>query len=532
MAAVRHSVPGSARKPLEGSRAVGAADPGERMEVTVLVHPNSKDEVKKQIKDTIERRAQGRMSPEEERRARTGFLALHDAAPEDFDEVEKFASQHRLSVVERSAARRTMVLSGTVKDFSEAFGVDLHRYEYPGGTYRGRTGLVQIPAELKDIVAGVFGLDDRPQVKPHLRHRGDRGNVQWHASAGSSASFTPLDLAKIYNFPAGGDGSGQCIGIIEFGGGFRPDDLSEYFHELGVQQPEVIAASVDHAHNRPTGDGRGPDGEVMLDIEVAGAVAPKAKIVVYFAPNTDRGFIDAVTTAIHDQANRPSVISISWGGPEPKWTQQAMTALDEAFQAAAALGVTITVAAGDNGSTDGVEDGASHVDFPASSAYALACGGTRLAASANAITEEVVWNELPNEGATGGGVSAVFNVPDWQNGLKATLSSGERVTLRNRSVPDVAGDADPVTGYDVRVDGSDTVIGGTSAVAPLWAGLIACINQLKGHTVGYINPVIYRHPEVFNDVQHGSNGAYSADINWDACTGLGTPNGTALLAIL
>jgi kumamolisin len=532
MASVRHSVPGSARKPLPGARAIGAADPGERMEVTVLVHPKARDKVAKEAAAMIERRSEGRLSPEEERRARNNFHLLHDADPDDLDKVEQFARQYHLTAVERNPARRSVVLSGTVKDFGDAFGVDLQRYEYPGGTYRGRTGPVQIPADLKDVVAGVFGLDDRPQAKPHLRHRGMRGNVQWHESAAPSGSFTPVDLAKIYSFPAGGDGSGQCIGIIELGGGFRPADLTDYFAQIGIQKPEVTAISVDHGRNAPTGDANGPDGEVMLDIEVAGGVAPKAKIAVYFTPNTDRGFIDAVTTAIHDQTNRPSVISISWGGPESNWTQQAMTALDEAFQAAAALGVTVCVASGDNGSTDGVNDGSSHVDFPASSSYALACGGTRLTAPADAITQEIVWNELPNEGATGGGVSAVFGLPDWQNGLKATLTSGERVTLRNRGVPDVSGDADPVTGYDVRVDGSDTVIGGTSAVAPLWAGLVACINQLKGHNIGYINAAIYAHPEVFNDVQQGNNGAYSADLNWDACTGLGSPNGKALLAIL
>ncbi len=531
MAAIKHTVAGSSRRPLAGASATGAADPGERMEVTVMVRPKSKDDFKTQAQAMIERRLKGRLSPEEERRAHNNFHAVHDADPADLDQVEQFARQHGLAVVEKNAARRAVVLSGTVKDFNEAFGVDLEKYEYPGGTYRGRTGPVQIPAELKDVVAGVFGLDDRPQVKPHLRHRGQRGNVQWHSNS-NPASFTPPDLAKLYSFPDGGDGSGQCIGIIEFGGGYRPRDLKTYFSELKIKPPQVAAVSVDHGRNLPTGDGNGPDGEVMLDIEVAGAVAPKAKIVVYFAPNTDRGFIDAVTTAIHDQTHRPGVISISWGGPESEWTQQAMTALDDAFQTAAALGITVCCAAGDNGSSDGVDDGASHVDFPASSPYALACGGTRLVAADGRISDETVWNELPNEGATGGGVSTFFSVPTWQAGLKATLVSGERVGLRTRGLPDVAGDADPVTGYDVRVDGSDAVIGGTSAVAPLWAGLVACINQLKEHNVGFINPTIYSHPEAFNDVTQGNNGAYSADDNWDACTGMGTPNGKALLAVL
>jgi kumamolisin len=531
MESLRHIIAGSARRPMAGSRARGPADPDERLEVSVLLRPPSREQVRKRAEAMIDRRMRGRLSPEEERREHNNFRAVHDADPADLDRVEQFARQNGLSVVERSAARRTVVLSGVVKDFDKAFGVDLEKYEYPDGTYRGRTGPVQLPVELKDTVAGVLGLDDRPQVKPHLRHRGNRGNVQWHGS-GKSASFTPLDLAEVYNFPTGCDGGGQCIGILEFGGGYRPEDIAAYFDQLGIDPPELTTVSVDHAANRPTGDANGPDAEVMLDIEVAGTIAPGAKIVVYFAPNTDRGFIDALTSAIHDRKNRPSVISISWGGPEPSWSQQAMAVLHDALQDAAALGLTVCCAAGDGGSTDGADDDASHVDFPASSPFALACGGTRLVASAGAISDETVWNEQPNEGATGGGVSAVFAVPEWQFGLKATLASGERVTLRNRGVPDVCAVADPATGYQVRVDGAGAVIGGTSAVAPLWAGLIACINHVKGYSVGYINSTIYKHPEAFNDISRGNNGAFSADVRWDACTGMGSPNGKALLAIL
>jgi kumamolisin len=186
-----------------------------------------------------------------------------------------------------------------------------------------------VPEELKDIVEAVFGLDDRPQAKPHLRIRGNVGNVQWHAA---TTSFTPVELARLYDFPTGATGAGQCIGIIELGGGFRPADLTTYFAELNVSPaPNVVAVSVDHGKNHPTGNPNGPDGEVMLDIEVAGAVAPGARLVVYFAPNTDRGFLDAITTAIHDKRNNPSVVSISWGGPESAWTPQAMQAFDQAF---------------------------------------------------------------------------------------------------------------------------------------------------------------------------------------------------------
>src|SRR5208282_3178381 len=140
---------------------------------------------------------------------------------------------------------------------------------------------------------------------------------------------------------------------------------STYFKSLNIKEPQVISVSVDGGKNSP-GDPNGPDGEVMLDIEVAGAIAPGAKIVVYFAPNTDQGFLDAITTAVHGSANQPSVISISWGQAESQWTSQALTNFDDAFQAAAAIGVTVCVASGDNGSSDGVNDGSNHVDFPAS----------------------------------------------------------------------------------------------------------------------------------------------------------------------
>src|SRR5262249_55942719 len=299
-----------------------------------------------------------------------------------------------------------------------------------------RTGPVHVPDQLADIVEGVFGLDDRPQAKPHLRVRGEHGNVQWH---GTASAFTPPQLATLYDFPARATGSGQCIGIIELGGGYRPTDLARYFTDLNISPaPQAVAVSVDHGKNHPTGNANGPDGEVMLDIEVAGAVAPGARVAVYFAPNTDRGFLDAVTTAVHDKRNSPSVISISWGGPESAWTPQAMQAFDQAFQAAAALGVTICCAAGDDGASDGVTDGQQHVDFPASSPFALACGGTRVTASGSSLASEVVWNDGPSGGATGGGVSRIFAQPSWQSGAAVPPPPPSR---GGRRVPDVAADA-------------------------------------------------------------------------------------------
>ncbi len=257
----------------------------------------------------------------------------------------------------------------------------------------------------------------------------------------------------------------------------------------------------------------------MLDIEVAGAVAPGATIAVYFAPNTDQGFLDAITKAIHDTVNKPSVVSISWGSAEVNWTQQALDNFNEAFKTAASLGVTICIAAGDSGSRDGETDGKVHVDFPASSPYALACGGTKLEVSNNTITAETVWNES-NDSASGGGVSSYFPLPDYQANAGVPLEVDTQ--FKGRGVPDVAADADPDTGYKVLVDGQQMVIGGTSAVAPLMAGLIALLNEQNKTPSGFIHPTIYANPGLCRDITSGDNKTtsagtgYTAGPGWDA----------------
>ena len=310
--------------------------------------------------------------------------------------------------------------------------------------------------------------------------------------------------------------------------GARAGEAADHTEHLGIPVPSVSAVSLDGGQNAPTGDPRSADGEVMLDIEVAGSVAPGANIVVYFAPNTSKGFLDAVTSAVHDTVNRPSVISISWGAAEALWTRSALLALEGAFADAGLLGVTVCVAAGDGGSADGIRDGSAHADFPASSPHVLGCGGTRLVASNGRISSEVVWNE--GLGATGGGVSKVFAVPAYQSAAGA--ASGNR-----RGIPDVAGNADPDTGYLIRIDGANFIVGGTSAVAPLWAGLVALMNQNIGGSVGFLNPYLYKQPAAatFRDITEGGNdvsglGVFAASPGWDPCTGMGTPDGKRLLA--
>jgi kumamolisin len=513
----RVPIAGSERAPLEGAREIGPANPNETVDVTIRL------------------RSRAGKKPIAERTAlsRKEFEQRYGADPESIARVEAFAREHKLTVKEKSAARRTVIVSGPVSAVNQAFGVELKEYEHPAGKYRGRTGSIQLPAELQDVVEGVFGLDNRPQAKPHFRRRRERAGAPADAS---SLSYTPPQVATLYDFPTGEDGTGECIALIELGGGYNPTDLSNYWSQLSLSKtPTVSAVSVGNGSNSPTGDPDGPDGEVMLDIEVSGSIAPGARIVAYFAENTDAGFLNAITTAVHDSTNNPSIVSISWGGPESTWTQQAMTSMDEAFQAAGAMGVTVCIAAGDDGSTDGVTDGLNHVDFPASSPNVLACGGTNLVGSGNTITSETVWNELANnEGATGGGISDVFPLPSWQTGAGVPPSANPTQNV-GRGVPDVAGDADPTTGYVTLVDGQSGVIGGTSAVAPLWAGLIALINQTNGKPVGFINPLLYPNESAaadFNDIVSGNNGAYSAGPGWDACTGFGSPIGAQIAAVL
>ena len=331
-------------------------------------------------------------------------------------------------------------------------------------------------------------------------------------------NYTPKQLAAYYGFPANLNGAGKNVAVIELGGGFTQKYLDTYFKGLGLSVKPVTVHLVDGATNAPDGPD-GADGEVSLDLCVIGGMAPGAQMHCYFAPNTDTGFLDAIHRAIDDKMD---AISISWGGPEDSWSSGSLSSFNALFQSAAAAGITVTCAAGDNGSSDG-ETGA-HVDFPASSPYVLACGGT--AVPALSPSGEVVWNDGTQGGATGGGVSAVFVVPAYQK--SAGVPNG-----KNRGVPDVAGDADPNTGWLVDVDGTDMTIGGTSAVAPMWAAIVAVVAQAAGKNVVLSDGGVYGLPAgCFRDITSGNNGTYVAKAGWDACTGLGVPVVSKIVAAL
>ncbi|MGI4861038.1 MAG: S53 family peptidase [Janthinobacterium lividum] len=529
----RRSLLGSERDPLAGARRVCPAAPQERCEVSVVCRRPDDAAFSRHLAMATEAAGTAVAGPPAGDRSavdsaalaapplsREDYAARFAADPQDLERVRRFANQHQLQVVREDACARTLQLSGTVAQMNAAFAVSLHRYVHGGVRYRAHVGPVLLPEELDGVVVAVLGLDSRPQARAHLRRPAAAGTPP---AATGPRPFTPLELARLYDFPTG-DGAGQCIGVIELGGGYDANDLRTYFTELGVPAPQVIEIGVDGARNQPSDDPDSADGEVMLDIEVAGALAPRARIAAYFAPNTDAGFLDALNQAVHDRIQRPSVISISWGSPEAYWSTQALRAFDDALAAAAALGVTVCVAAGDSGSSDGIADGAGHVDFPASSPYSLACGGTRLVANGTLIHSETVWNDGPDS-ASGGGVSSVFALPAWQKGLSVRYRNGRRAALATRGVPDVAGVGDPDTGYRVIVHGEHVVIGGTSAVAPLWAGLIARINAQAARPLGCLGPKIYRHGRVCNDVSQGDNGSFAATTGWNACAGFGSPDG-------
>lgn len=337
--------------------------------------------------------------------------------------------------------------------------------------------------------------------------------VRWPRSA-PRVSYSVPALCRAYawpQFPAPQrDG---VVAVISLGGGVRASDLAAAAAHYDVPAPNVQSVSVQGATNTPGSDA---DAENALDCEVSGAayasafLSPRALTVLFVsAPNTDAGFVAAIQQAVAAQVD---AISISWGSPENNWSAAAVQAMNAALQAAHAAGIPVCVASGDNDSGDG-ESGA-HVDFPASSPFAIGCGGTSKTGSA-----EVVWSDGRN--GTGGGFSALFPAQSFQIGAPAGPG---------RMVPDVAGNADPATGYEIVLNGGLTVIGGTSAVAPLWAGLLAALKVCGA--AGDVLANLWKNPVAFTDVTGGNNGKWRAGVGPDPCTGLGVPIGSKLATAL
>jgi kumamolisin len=533
--------------PLHGATVAGRPDRDAPIQVTVVVRRRSP------APDLhVDEAFAARLPHHRSHASSEAFAAAHGAHPDDLDRVERFARTCGLNVRQSLPAQRSAVLAGPCGAFAEAFAVEMVHYDHPRGRHRGITGLIHAPEELADVIEAVFGLDDRPCAWRHL------------ATPGAAEVFAPpfraKDLAELYRFPQHANGAGQCIGVIELGGGYHRSDLERFFSLSEIPPPDIIDVSVDDAVDSPAeraavaalmafakGEGSHvalPPAdlesavctiETTMDIELAAAFAPGARIVVYFAPNNEQGIFRALATALADQQHRPSVLSLSWGEPEPSLSAMYARTINDVLREAASLGVTVCVSSGDYGAPNRSPDYKPSVNFPASSPYALGCGGTTLEISGKAIAQETVWNSVINRrwGASGGGVSRLYERPPWQRDFAVPHPPTEQ---GGRGVPDVAGPADPRTGCRIVVGGVEGVSAGTSAVAPIWAALAARLNHALGARAGYLNSLLYRlarqEQGLFRAVTQGDNRGYAAGPGWNACTGLGSPVGDRLLAAL
>ncbi|MFC0155870.1 protease pro-enzyme activation domain-containing protein [Xanthomonas dyei] len=458
--------------------------------------------------------------------SREQFSARFAASQADLQAVAQFATRYGLTVERAHADSGNVILEGTVQQCEAAFQVSLREYVRGASRYRGRTGPVSIPQALAGIVTAVLGLDARPQAQtlPATPTPSPAPMPAPPAAEGQAPvmHYTPPQLAQLYGFPEH-DGHGQCIGIIVLGGGYARAQMENYFAQLRLPMPTLVDVLLPGAQNVVSAGTENADIEAQMDIQIAGAIAPGAKVVMYFAPNTDNDFLEAINAAIHDAEHAPGVIGISWGFTEAQWTPQSRQAYDCAFRAAALLGVTVCIAAGDDGASDG-QPGL-NVCFPASSPFVLACGGTRLHVSADSVDEQG-WSN------GGGGQSEVFARPAWQQDLVLTDEHHRPQPLQMRGVPDVSANADAQTGYYLHINGQPAVMGGTSAAVPLWAALLARIYGANRMQPRFVVPRLYGQPDAFRDIVAGDNGAFRASTGWDANTGLGVPDGARLTALL
>lgn len=518
-------LPGSERQEQPGATRIGPVPDAETIQFSVVVRA---------------RQGAPDLSEAARNAAATGnFLSREELAeaaapdPADVRAIEEYAERNGLTVEGTDPVTRRVKLSGSAAAVQQAFGVSLDRYEHQGTTFRGRTGPVLVPEHLADVIVGVLGTDDRRMAHRHA-------TVTPQFTSGSSVAMTTPQMASFYKFPPGLDGTGQGIGIVEFDGGYVIDDINTYFSQLGMSTPSIVDVTVSGGSNNPTqGSGLSPFDatiEVELDVEVAGAAAPGASLAVYFVGNAGtNAWVEVLSAAINDTTNNPSVLSISWGLAEDAAPDQFKSAVDQALASAAAAGITVLVASGDQGSQgswgqQGPPDNLAHVNFPPSSPNATGVGGTVLVPDGSGgVASEVVWNNGATTSASGGGVSSFFPVPSFQSAAGINPVSANPPNNPGRGVPDVCANAD---NYQIFVRGQNAAVGGTSASTPLWAGLIGRVNQGIGGRAGLLQAMLYG-PLLaagpLNDITNGDNGAYSAGTGWDTCTGLGSPNGTAIL---
>ena len=521
---------------LKGAKPITNAIAAETLEITLVLRPRK----------TVPPQSSKHLTHKK-------FESQHRANVTDVARIRKFAAAHDLTVAHDASHRRVMVLSGSPQALEHAFEIDFTHFHHPRASYFAPSRSPSVPAELKDIVEAIFGLSDRPTA---CRQR------LWRAAKPKQTSRSVLKLAEAYSFPEGTDGTGQTIGLIELGGGFNPTDVEDFCARLGIPTPRITVVGIKGGANQPAPardvrllldfvngkrtlsaqqqssaaiEAAQCTVEATMDIEIVAALALGAHIVVYFATPDEQGIYNAITRAIHDEQNRPSVLSISFGEPEIALSDTYIHAIDKALLAASHLGITVLASSGDAGALNNSPDNLPAVNFPASSPFCIACGGTTARLSNPRNKEEIVWNSRHHgiKGATGGGVSRKFPVPSWQRRARVPLGPTGK---RGRGVPDIAGPADPRYGCEILVAGTTCTSAGTSAVAPLWAALIARCNQALSTRCGHLNPLLYRLAHsgapAFKAVTKGHNDVYHATEGWNPCAGHGTLHGEHLLTHL
>jgi len=556
---------GSESRPSPKARFLGSADPTETFSITIVLRrrldgpPMPDPSAVAHIPPSQRRRL-----PEDE------YAAKYGAAPEDIEKLVEFARQCNLAVIETHAASRTVILSGSVAQMSKAFAVRLGRYQdefvrsraqgLQTETYRGYDGFIHVPQGIAESIIGVFGLDNR---------RITRCNNP-PADPPFTNSLTVPQVKQIYNFPPN-SAAGQTIAILSEAG-YLDSDLKLNFDANNYPNYDVADVSFPGGGS----NSRRPDQETTQDIVIAGLAALGAKIRVYFTLGDAQGWVSLLTALFKQTNDPPSVLSCSYGlsyfgDPTEAFNVASQGQINGISSLFADLQhMTICVASGDSG-TSGATDfstpppGQVYVTYPGSDPGVLSVGGTTIGKAYVErkdenfhvwVEAEYIWNDswsfpastiypaLSGSGATGGGISDYFPQPPWQSGINTvSLNTGKK----GRGLPDVAANASPNSGYPFYVGGSlsQQPMSGTSAAAPLWAGLIAVINAALGYNVGFVNPYLYQigfagSPGFFNisgapgPASNGVGGfpGYPASPGWDACTGWGRPIGVMLLASL
>lgn len=470
------------------------------------------------------------------------FTEKYSPTQQDFDQVAQYLAERGLNVTFKHANRLVIDVAGSSAQVEQAFGVQLEQYVMSDGRLAHAASSEPLMSDsLAGKITGIIGLNSLSKRVTHVKQRSLDAAVPQQVGSGPGGGLIPADLRTVYGLNGvAANGSGQTLGLFELDG-YTPSDIALYTNAFGISTPP-------HLVNVPVDGGVPAPGagaiEVTLDIEVMMALAPgAATIMVYEAPNTDQALIDTYARIATD--NKAKEVSTSWGLAENEGTSTIFNAESNAFQQMAMQGQTIFAAAGDSGAFDDASNGNTNLlvtDDPASNPYMVGVGGTTLTVgAAEAYASESTWSDSGQSEGGGGGISSVFNQPSYQAGLANAGNLGGATTMR--MVPDVSLVSDPSTGYAIKFQGSNGIVGGTSCAAPMWAAFSALVNQSRAAgnlpPLGFANPLIYnlaqtaKYSTIFHDIKDNStNLHYPAVTGYDMATGWGSFSGAGLYAAL